>query len=134
MRKRGCIVRRLCERRDMTTIAIKISDTLKITVAADFELTSQGRRRESGVMIPVISMTKNGVADIFGSYGLVKNHPQVKSAYGQEGFGPVSTGKIEAAIKSIRCEIEAHNEAIYAEVARADAHTARSEEIELINS
>jgi hypothetical protein len=115
-----------------------MSNTTQITtkfgtlnVTPMFELDGQGRRRESGILVPVITMTDLDGNDVFGSYGPVRNHPVAKSHFGDFGFRADIAEQVDAACDAIRkCD---HNKAIRASQNDAINYSIGRDESERIN-
>ena len=103
-----------------------------ITVTPMFAPDSQGRRRESGVIVPVITMTDAEGRDVAGSYGPVRNHPVVKSHFGDYGFTQNIADQVEAACEAIR-ESD-HNKSIRSGQRDAISYSINRDESDRINS
>lgn len=85
---------------------------VEITVTSDYELNSQGRRKDHGCKTVVIKATLDG--ESVSTAGGIRpvTHPVIVSMLGKLGLTPENHESVQNAIESVRAEIADHNNAI----------------------
>lgn len=87
-----------------------------VTVAADFDVDLQGRRRSSGRKVVTLTATIDGrEVSTIGGLQVLDGHPQVAAKLGKIGLVPVNYERVRAAIAECETAIAEHN-------AACDAH------------
>lgn len=114
----------------MQTINWTTGDGRKVemTISAEFELDSQGRRKSHGRKEVVVVATLDGQR-VSGDEVVKTSHPVAVAKFGTLGINQVNYDRYLAAEAAVEAEVAAHDATIDSHVRALDAVTAESNRI-----
>jgi len=104
---------------------------VEVAVSSDFELNTQGRRKDSGYKTVVIKATVDG--ESVSTAGGIRpvQHPVIVSMLGEKlGLTPENNNAVVSAVETVKSEIAKHNEKLMQNELKLDQATSEGKQIE----